>query len=118
LILNVFLVAQKLDICWVCRVARRQNISPQTRAVLAILAAQSATWRYGYELTRLTGLTSGTLYPLLKRLHDQAMLDEQWAPSTEPGRPPRHAYRLTRQGLSLARHLSVAFKPFNPKLKT
>jgi PadR family transcriptional regulator PadR len=98
--------------------ARRTNISPQTRAVLAVLAAQSAAWRYGYELTGLTGLTSGTLYPLLKRLHDQAMLEAQWTPSTEPGRPPRHAYRLTRQGLSLARHLSVTFKPFNPKLKS
>ena len=97
--------------------ARRTNIAPQTRAVLAVMAAQSAAWRYGYELTRLTGLTSGTLYPLLKRLHGQAMLESRWTPSTQPGRPPRHAYRLTRQGLSLARHLSVTFEPFNPDLK-
>lgn len=98
--------------------SRRPNISPQTRAVLAVLAAQSGAWRYGYELTGLTGLASGTLYPLLARLHDQALLNDQWTPSPQPGRPARHAYRLTPQGLSLARHLSVAFKPFNPKLKT
>lgn len=94
--------------------ARTRNISAQTRAVLAILAAQSGVWRYGYELTRLMGLKSGTLYPLLGRLKEQDLLEDRWTPSDEPGRPARHAYRLTRRGLAFARRLSVAYPPFDP----
>jgi DNA-binding PadR family transcriptional regulator len=94
--------------------ARTPNVSSQTRGVLAILAAQSGVWRHGYEISRLTGLKSGTLYPLLRRLNEQALLDATWVLSPQPGRPPRHIYRLTRRGLSLARSLSVSFKPFDP----
>lgn len=94
--------------------ARAANISSQTRGVLAILAAQSGAWRHGYEISRLTGLKSGTLYPLLARLHRQDLLESTWMLSPQPGRPPRHIYRLTTQGLSLARRLSVSFKPFDP----
>jgi DNA-binding PadR family transcriptional regulator len=94
--------------------ARTANISSQTRGVLAILAAQSGAWRYGYEISRLTGLKSGTLYPLLNRLHEQQLVDSTWMLSPEPGRPARHIYRLTKPGLALARRLSVAFKPFDP----
>jgi len=95
---------------------RTPNVSNQTRAILAILAAQSGAWRYGYELTKLTGLKSGTLYPLLTRLREQEVLESHWTPSTQPGRPPRHAYRLTRRGLSLARHMAVSYPPFNPTI--
>lgn len=49
-----------------------------------------------------TGLASGTLYPMLMRLCDQGLLEAKWVPSPLPGRPPRHAYRLTAAGLSLA----------------
>ncbi len=60
-------------------------------------------WRYGYDLGRATGLKSGTLYPMLMRLHDQGFLEAEWRPSPQPGRPPRHAYRLTASGMTLAR---------------
>ena len=82
--------------------ARRSNASPQTRQVLAALFAEPATWRYGYDLSRETGLKSGTLYPLLIRLSDQGLLESQWIPSATPGRPARHAYRLTAQGKAQA----------------
>jgi DNA-binding PadR family transcriptional regulator len=49
-----------------------------------------------------TGLKPGTLYPLLIRLNGQGLLEAEWRPSLQAGRPPRHAYRLTSQGLSLA----------------
>jgi DNA-binding PadR family transcriptional regulator len=82
---------------------RAPNLSPQTRAVLAALLAQPAAWRHGYDLAQQTGLKSGTLYPLLMRLADQGLLESEWRPSDKPGRPPRHAYRLTRAGAALAR---------------
>lgn len=80
--------------------------SPQTRAVLEALFAQPRAWRYGYDLMGETGLQSGTLYPLLMRLSDQGLLEAEWRPSLQQGRPPRHAYRLTRQGLSAANALA------------
>lgn len=82
--------------------ARRQNSSAQTKAVLAALSETPEEWRYGYELCKCTGLKSGTLYPLLMRLHEQGMLEAEWRPSEAPGRPPRHAYRLTASGVALA----------------
>ncbi|WP_373487681.1 PadR family transcriptional regulator [Blastomonas sp.] len=60
-------------------------------------------WRYGYELMELTGIASGTLYPMLIRLCDQGNLETRWVPSPHESRPPRHAYRLTPSGMALAR---------------
>jgi PadR family transcriptional regulator, regulatory protein PadR len=64
------------------------------------------SWQYGYELSKLTGLTSGTLYPLLMRLDDQRLLESCWLEPERAGRPPRHAYRLTTTGLEFARSVS------------
>jgi len=52
-----------------------------------------------------TGLSSGTLYPLLMRMTDQGLVEAEWHPPSQPGRPPRHAYRLTAAGVQLARDL-------------
>lgn len=82
---------------------RAPNISRQTRAVFAALLAQPQAWRYGYDLSKETGLKSGTLYPLLIRLSDQGLLEAEWCQPLQPGRPARHAYRLTDKGAALAR---------------
>lgn len=85
--------------------SRRPNISQQTRTALALFLAQPHEWRYGYDISQETGLKSGTLYPLLMRLHDQGYLEAEWRPSAKAGRPPRHAYRLTASGMQLAREV-------------
>lgn len=87
---------------------RAKNISPQTRAVFSALIAQPQAWRYGYDLSKETGLKSGTLYPLLMRLADQGLLEAEWRPGLQPGRPPRHAYRLTNAGAEQAREIVTA----------
>ena len=83
---------------------RRSNISKQTRVALAALLERPREWHYGYDLMERTGIASGTLYPMLIRLCDQGNLEARWVPSPHEGRPPRHAYRLTPSGLSLARN--------------
>jgi DNA-binding PadR family transcriptional regulator len=88
--------------------ARRRNVSSQTKALIAALLETPAGWRHGYELSKLTGLKSGTLYPLLMRLSDQGLLESKWEPSPQAGRPPRHVYRLTARGATLAREQSAA----------
>src|SRR5215475_1670111 len=82
---------------------RTANGSAQTALLLAVLLRQPSQWRHGYELSKETGLKSGTLYPLLMRLSAQGFLASRWEEPQEPGRPPRHAYRLTASGVSLAR---------------
>lgn len=72
----------------------------QTRALLTALTGDG--WRHGYDLSRETGLKSGTLYPLLIRLTERGWLETRWEDSPEPGRPPRHLYRLTAEGRAQA----------------
>lgn len=86
---------------------RRRAPSAHARAVLAALAGAPGEWRHGYDLIRILGLKSGTLYPLLMRLESQGFLEAQWRQSAVAGRPPRHAYRLTASGLRLARELAM-----------
>jgi len=76
--------------------------SPQTIQVLAEFLKADQEWRYGYDISRNTGLKSGTLYPILMRLAEHRLLETSWE-MTEEGRPPRHMYRLTQDGLRYAR---------------
>ncbi|WP_242416006.1 PadR family transcriptional regulator [uncultured Sphingomonas sp.] len=75
-------------------------------ALLRLLSEQPQQWRHGYDLMKQAGLLSGTLYPLLMRMGDQGLVEAQWQAPTQPGRPPRHAYRLTGAGLALAREIT------------
>jgi PadR family transcriptional regulator, regulatory protein PadR len=75
---------------------------PQTLRVLERFAERPTAWRYGYELSRETGLKSGTLYPILMRLARFSLLETKWV-TTEDGVPPRHTYRLTTKGIELVR---------------
>ena len=87
---------------------RKPNNSRQTRALLAAFLDCSPTWRHGYELSKETGLRSGTLYPLLMRLSEQGLLESRWQEADRPGLPPRHVYRLTALGMALAREQALA----------
>jgi DNA-binding PadR family transcriptional regulator len=70
--------------------------------VLTALAARPADWRYGYELGQEVGLAAGSLYPILIRLCDRGLLEATWEADPPAGRPPRHLYRLTGAGATLA----------------
>jgi PadR family transcriptional regulator PadR len=94
--------------------SRPANASAQTRRLLMELAQQPQAWRYGYELSKATGLKAGTLYPTLARLSDQGLLESEWRASLQQGRPPRHAYRLTPSGAEFARTISE--RPTRPPL--
>lgn len=81
---------------------RTRSPSPQTRALLAALLAQRVQWQHGYDLSEQTGLSSGTLYPILMRLSDRGLLESRWEPSLHEGRPPRKLYRLNAEGVAYA----------------
>src|SRR5215468_11961780 len=77
------------------------RLSPQTIQVLDTFLEAPREWRYGYDISRDTGLKSGTLYPILIRLAEHKLLQTCWE-TTEAGKPPRHMYRLTHEGLRTA----------------
>jgi PadR family transcriptional regulator PadR len=68
--------------------------------------------RHGFDVIDATGLASGTVYPILRRLEREALVSASWedaAIAQEERRPPRRYYELTAAGkavlaTALARH--------------
>jgi PadR family transcriptional regulator, regulatory protein PadR len=73
--------------------------------VLRVMIADPSAPHYGYDLMRAAKLPSGTLYPMLARLQQDGLVDSEWEAQREDagGRPPRKYYRLTAEGLRVAR---------------
>jgi PadR family transcriptional regulator, regulatory protein PadR len=88
-------------------VARSRTPSPQVIRILLALSDDAVRWRYGYDLAKQVQLKSGSLYPILIRLADRALLETSWEPGP-PGRPPRHLYRLTPTGREYVAALDVS----------
>ena len=78
------------------------RLSPQTLQVLDAFLQAPKEWIYGYDISRNTGLRSGTLYPILMRLAERELLETSWE-MVEVGKPPRHMYRLTLEGMRFAK---------------
>src|SRR5580698_11150852 len=89
---------------------RHRRPSAHTLALLDALTQRPRAWHYGYDLSRLTEMKSGTLYPILMRLCERGVLESKWQPAPQEGRPPRHMYRLTAAGVVFARD-SLAAQP-------
>jgi PadR family transcriptional regulator len=86
-------------------VTNRIRVTAGVARLLAVLVVEPSEWRYGLDLMRATGQPSGSLYPMLTRLETAGWLDAEWEdidPAVE-GRPARRCYRLTPDGLALAR---------------
>jgi DNA-binding PadR family transcriptional regulator len=81
------------------------KLSPQTLLILEAFLDHPADWKYGYDLSRSTGLKSGTLYPILMLLADRKLFETEWEASGPDnlGKPPRHMYRFTPEGMQFAR---------------
>jgi PadR family transcriptional regulator, regulatory protein PadR len=76
--------------------------TPLERVLRAFLA-DPAVPRYGYDLMKAAGLTSGTLYPMLGRLEDDGLVTSAWEIPHQDGQRPRRYYRLTGEGIRVAR---------------
>lgn len=78
--------------------------------VLAVLSQLRAS-EYGYSLRqalleRGMPIEEGTLYPLLRRLEAQGLLESQWQVD---GGPPRRYYILSDRGAALYRDLAASW---------
>lgn len=82
--------------------------------VLATLS-QLRKPRYGYELRQALSeqgmaIEEGTLYPLLRRLETQGLLQSEW--KIEDG-PPRRYYSLNADGKKLLKQLTESWQNMN-----
>jgi len=78
-------------------------MSHQTKLVLRALLAQPAQSRNAWELCRIAGLPSGTLYSILAGLELCGWLESGWEDKEPTGWPRRRFYRLTQDGAQRAR---------------
>src|SRR5574341_1851702 len=79
-------------------------IPPRARVVKVFLEEPDRR-RYGFELMQLTGLKSGSLYPILARLESAGWIKgtKEGIDPKQAGRPPRRYYVLTGEGAKAAR---------------
>ena len=66
-----------------------------------ILKALSFGYCFGLDIMEVTGLPSGTVYPALRRLERDALVESKWEPEEEATanqRPARRYYQVTREG--------------------
>jgi PadR family transcriptional regulator PadR len=66
-----------------------------------VLAALASGIRHGFDVLDATGLPSGTVYPILRRLERERLVSAAWedaAIAHDEQRPPRRYYKLTAGG--------------------
>jgi DNA-binding PadR family transcriptional regulator len=76
----------------------RLNITYPSGLVLQALALG---FHYGFDIMDATNLPSGTVYPILRRLDREGLLESAWekqAAAQKEQRPPRRYYGITTAG--------------------
>lgn len=72
-----------------------------THPAAFVLQALDRGAAYGFDIMELTGLPSGTVYPILRRFEKHNLVSSEWEDASkahEEGRPRRRNYALTRAG--------------------
>ncbi len=87
-----------------------QKLTQELRRGILVLAAlsQLKEEKYGYSLISSLAekgleIEQGTLYPLLRRLEDQGLLQSEW--NVEGSRPRRY-YQISREGTKTLQDLA------------
>jgi DNA-binding PadR family transcriptional regulator len=88
----------------------REKLAQELRRGVLVLAAlsQLEEAKYGYALieefsSRGLEIDQGTLYPLLRRLEDQGLLESEW---NVEGPRPRRYYQISSKGKDLLQVLT------------
>lgn len=81
---------------------REPRLTLQGMKVLQAFVNNSHSEISGADIQRLTGLSSGTMYPILLRFEEAGWLSSRWEEinPTEVGRPRRRLYRILPTGLA------------------
>jgi DNA-binding PadR family transcriptional regulator len=91
-----------------------QKLTQELRRGILVLAAlsQLKEEKYGYSLISSLAekgldIEQGTLYPLLRRLEDQGLLQSEW--NVEGSRPRRY-YQISPQGKEILNDLAAEWR--------
>lgn len=85
-------------------------------ATALVLDALSRGNRHGFDILDATGLPSGTVYPILRRLEQDGMATSRWEAARDAQaeqRPTRRYYTLTREGQTLVADARERFPILN-----
>jgi DNA-binding PadR family transcriptional regulator len=101
------------------RLVQDLDITPKMAVVLKVFLEEPDQPRYGFELMKLTGMASGSLYPMLARLERAGWLTrgkEDIDPRVE-GRPARTNYTISGAAVSAAHvQLAALSEQFRPPI--
>ena len=81
------------------------RVTLQTLRVLRALLDDPAGEHYGLEISKESGLPTGSIYPILARMEVSGLVTSAWEDidETRAKRRRRRYYRLTSDGLEFAR---------------
>jgi PadR family transcriptional regulator len=78
-----------------------------------VLQAVARGHHHGFDVMDATGLPSGSVYPILRRLEREGLLRASWedtAAAREEQRPPRRYYSITADGEALLATARARFR--------
>ncbi|MEP7272305.1 MAG: PadR family transcriptional regulator [Acidobacteriota bacterium] len=78
-----------------------------------ILQALDNGYRYGFDVMTVTGLSSGTVYPALRRLEDADFVVSRWEKqqlAQKEQRPVRKYYEVTKAGREMLTDARARFR--------
>ena len=84
-----------------------------TYPAACVLQALSRGNSYGFDIMEVTGLPSGTVYPMLRRFDRDGLVESSWeTPEHAHGerRPRRRQYKLTTVGTDALGRASERYK--------
>lgn len=78
-----------------------------------VLQALISGHHHGFDIMDATGLPSGTVYPILRRLDADGLVRSRWereGVARREQRPPRRYYELSSGGADLAREAAARYR--------
>jgi DNA-binding PadR family transcriptional regulator len=85
---------------------RQVRVTLQTLQVLRVLLDDAVGQQYGLEISKKSGLPTGSVYPIMTRLEIAGWISSAWEEidQSAEGRRRRRYYWLTEEGATCARH--------------
>lgn len=80
------------------------RLTQQSLKILKAFLSDTSKAQTGADLMRVTGLPSGTVYPILFRFERAGLLTSEWADEeAQFAKPRRRLYRISAEGAAVAR---------------
>jgi DNA-binding MarR family transcriptional regulator len=111
-------MASTEDFTIMCYSVPLQRVTTTTIEVLQCIYSFSGEGVWGLEIAKLTGLKTGTVYPILERLESLGWLNSEWEITQDRNGPRRRTYRLTVDASREMRELTRKLPPVHEDAKS